>query len=108
MKDILEVINNLRARLWNQYGNPLSSYKKTQDDVHMTYYVGKLMEELGYKYISPSRINGEKEDRVYYSESAIHDAFLAGQVLARKANDQLRREIRQELKAELMNELENL
>lgn len=106
--DILQVIDNLRTRLWAKYGNPLASYKKTQDDIHNTYYVGKLMEELGHKYISPSRINGEKEDRVYYSESAIHDAFLAGQLLSRKSNDELRREIRQEIKDQLMNELENL
>jgi hypothetical protein len=36
MTDILEIIKNLTDRLWNQFGNPLSKYKKTQNDVHMT------------------------------------------------------------------------
>lgn len=107
--DVLKIIDNLRIRLWAQYGNPFSSYKKTQDDVHMTYYVGKLMEEIGHQYIRPERISGSnKEDRVYYSEKALHDAFLAGRLIERKEMKNLREIIKEEIKEELKHQLENL
>lgn len=106
--DILKIIDNLRDNLWAKYGNPLASYKKTQTDIHNTYYVGKLMEVLGHKHISPSRIQGEKEDRIYYSEPALHDAFLAGRLLSLRSNDELRKEIREEIKSELMDKLDRL
>lgn len=106
--DILEVIKNLENRLWAQYGNPLTNYKKSQEDVHMTYYVGKLMEELGHKWISPSLIKGDREDRAYYSEKALHDAFLAGQLLARADNKELRASIISELRTELHDAIDNM
>ena len=108
MSDILEIIKNLTDRLWNQFGNPLSKYKKTQNDVHMTYYVGRLMEELGHKYVKPSMIKGDHEDRVYYSEVALHDAFLAGQLLAKADNLKMRREILADVKQHMINSLEEI
>ena len=108
MKDIREAIDNLRDRLWNKFGNPLSSYKETQDDVNMTYYVGRLMKELGHKYVMSERISGEKENRAHYSDSALHDAFLAGRLIERKSKNELRRSLREEIKQELMNALEDL
>lgn len=106
--DVLKVIKELRDRLWEKYGNPLEGYKKTQDDIHNTYYVGKLMEELGHKWISPSKISGDKEDRAYYSESAIHDAFLAGQLLSKADHKKIRTQILNELRSELHEAIDNI
>ena len=108
MSDILKIIDNLTNNLWAKFGNPLAKYKKTQDDIHMTYYVGKLMEEQGHKYISPSQIKGEHEDRAYYSELALHDAFLAGQLLAKADNKEMRKAIIAELRAEMHYAIDNM
>lgn len=106
--DILEVIKNLENRLWSQYSNPLSNYKKSQEDVHMTYYVGRLMEELGHKWINPSKNAVDSADCAYYSEKALHDAFLAGQLLARADNKKLRASIISELRTELHDAIDNM
>jgi hypothetical protein len=106
--DILKTIKELRERLFAKYGNPLEKYKETQDDVHMTYYVGTLMEELGHKWVSPSRISGEKVDRAHYSEKALHDAFLAGRLIERVDRAQMRKQVKEEIKAELADALEDL
>lgn len=106
--NVLKVIENLEKFLWAQYGNPLANYKISQHDVNMTYYVGKLMEELGHKWISPSLIKGDREDRAYYSEKALHDAFLAGQLLARADNKELRASVISELRNELNDALDNM
>lgn len=108
MSDILDMLNALTERLWNQFGNPLVKYKKNQNDVHMTYYVGRLMEELGHKWIRPQSIRGEHEDRAYYSEAALHDAFLAGQLLAKADNAKTRAAIISELRAELHDAVDNI
>jgi len=101
MTDILKIIDDLRNRLWAKYGNPLAKYKKTQNDIHMTYYVGRLMDELGHKDISPKDIRGEHEDRCYYSERALHDAFLAGQLLAKADNAAVRKSILDSVKEDM-------
>lgn len=106
--DILQIITNLRDNLWTKYGNPLAKYKKTQDDVHMTYYVGRLMEEQGHECVMPAAIKGEHEDRVYYSERALHDAFLAGRLLARADMKKLRAELILELKAQLRDAVDDI
>jgi len=108
MSDVLKMIQGLQDRLWKTYGNPLEGYKKTQDDIHMTYYVSKLMEERGHKYVQPSKISGEHEDRVYYSESALQEAFLAGQLLAKASNLEMRKSIISELKAELHRAIDEM
>jgi hypothetical protein len=108
MSDILNMLNSLTERLWNQFGNPLAKYKKNQNDVHMTYYVGRLMEELGHKWIHPQSIRSEHEDRAYYSEAALHDAFLAGQLLAKADNAKMRAAIISELRAELHAAVDNI
>ena len=100
--DILKVIDNLRNNLWARYGNPLAKYKKNQGDIHMTYYVGRLMEELGHKDISPKAIRGEHEDRCYYSERALHDAFLAGQLLAKCDHAAMRKSILESVKEDMV------
>jgi hypothetical protein len=111
MTDILQTLKDLkdlRERLFTSYGNPLANYKKTQHDVHMTYYVDRLMEELGHKWIQPQSIRGEYEDRAYFSEKALNDAFLAGQLLAKADNAEMRAAIISELRAELHAVVDNM
>ena len=108
MSDILKIIDNLTNNLWAKFGNPLAKYKKTQDDIHMSYYVGKLMEEQGHKWIPPSQIKGDREYRAYYSELALHDAFLAGQLLAKADNKEMRQAIISELRAEMHNAIDEM
>jgi len=108
MTDILQTIKNLTDNLWARYGNPLASYKKTQNDVHMTYYVGRLMEEQGHEYVMPNRIKGEHEDCVYYSEKALHAAFLAGQLLDKADNAKMRAAIISEMREELHAAVDNM
>ena len=103
MSDILEAINNLTNRLWASYGNPLANYKKTQHDIHNTYYVGRLMEELGHEYVVP---NGK--GCAYYSEKALHDAFLAGQLLTKADNLEMRQSLLSALRAELREALDKM
>lgn len=106
--DILETIKNLTNNLWGKYGNPLRGYKKTQDDVHMTYYVGHLMEDLGHRWVAPERIKGDCENRAYFSERAVHDAFLAGQLLTKTNNKNMRAGVIAELKSELHDAIDNM
>ena len=103
MSDILKIIDELTDRLFAKYGNPLATYKKTHHDIHMTYYVGKLMEERGHEHIFP-----EDKDSAYYSETALQDAFLAGQLLAKKDTRELRKIIVEELEAELHEAIDDL
>lgn len=108
MSDILKIIKDLEDRLFTQYGNPLANYKQTQNDVHDTYYVGRLMEEQGHKWIRPAQIKGEHEDRAYYSEKALHDAFLAGRLLSRADNKKMRAALISEMRAELHDAIDNM
>jgi hypothetical protein len=105
--DVLKIIKDLEDRLFAEHGNVLAKYKETQDDVHMTYYVGKLMEENGHKYVMPERISGEHEDRVYYSEKALHAAFLAGRLIERTEREKMRGNILMGLKREIIEYIED-
>ena len=93
--------------MFKNYGNPLATYKKTQDDVHMTYYVGRLMEELGHTYIMPDDIRCEHVDCAYFPEKATHDAFLAGRLIGNKERAQMRKELIEELKHDLHHLIDN-
>jgi len=109
MTDILQTLKDLGERLFTSYGNPLANYKETQHDVHMTYYVGRLMEEQGHEYVMPNSIKGYRDtDCVYYSEKALHAAFLAGQLLAKADNAKMRAAIISELRAELHAAVDNM
>lgn len=108
MNDTLELIKNLTNRLWAMYGNPLANYKKTQHDMNNTYYVGKLMSELGHKWVAPDQIKGEHEDCAYYSEKALHDAFLAGQLLTKADNLEMRQSLLSALRVELRDALDKM
>ena len=106
MSDVLKMVNELRDRLFASYGNPLATYKKTQHDIHMTYYVGKLMEERGHEWVSCKMKNGETS--AHYSEQALHDAFLAGQLLSKQDARELRKNILEEVKAEMREAIDNM
>ena len=105
MTDLLKMVQEFRDRLFASYGDPLADYKETQHDIHMTYYVGRLMEERGHKWIFLVQ-NGEK--CAHYPEKALHDAFLAGQLLARQDTRELRKKIVAELKEEMREAIDNL
>lgn len=102
MSDVLKMIKELEDRLFASYGDPIANYKQTQHDVHMTYYVGRLMEERGHEYITP-----KDKNCVYYSEKALHEAFLAGQLLGAVNRKEMRKNIIEELKAEMLDAIEN-
>jgi hypothetical protein len=103
MSDVLKMIKELEDRLFVSYGDPIATYKQTQHDVHMTYYVGKLMEERGHEYITP-----KDKDSVYYSEKALHEAFLAGKLIGAVDRKKMREQIIEEVKAEMRDALDNL
>lgn len=67
MSDILEVIARLRESLWERYGNVLKK-PYSQREIHMTYYVNKVLEDTGYEMNSDYR----------YTETATNAAFIAG------------------------------
>jgi len=105
MSDVLKMVKDLEDRLFASYGDPIADYKQTQHDVHMTYYVGKLMEERGHKDIL-LKVDGK--DTTYYSEKALQEAFLAGQLLGAVDRKKMREDIIEEVKAEMREALDML
>lgn len=81
MADVLEMIRSLKDRLWAEYGDALSR-EKSQDEVHMTYYIGDLLERRGHKWFS-------HEGSAAYTEKAMHDAFIAGLRIGKREADQI-------------------
>jgi hypothetical protein len=109
MTDILKITKEIEDRLWARYGDPLSKKTQSWDDsdrIQHTYYVSRLMEERGHKWVSPKNLNGAKEDSAYYSEKALQEAFEAGRMIAKAENLEMRKALKAEIKAELMNALE--
>lgn len=78
MTDVLKIIKDLADRLWAQYGDVLKM-PKTQEEVHMTYYVGRLMDERGHEWFKSPGVEG-----ACYTEKALHDAFTAGRRIGYK------------------------
>jgi len=70
MVDVLKIIENLKANLWEKYGDVLKR-EWTQDDIHMTYYAGDILERHGYQY-------KVFDKETYYTERAMQAAFIAG------------------------------
>jgi len=79
--DVLKVIDGLRNRLWTKYGNVLDQ-KYTQLDIHMTYYAGEVLQKNGYDYV-------KIDDKVFYTEKAMHAAFIAGLRVGRMDAEQM-------------------
>lgn len=110
MSDILKIINDLRNRLWVKYGNALSS-AYSQDEIHLTYYAGKVLEENGHNhiFIENGKIKGELNDNVtFYSEKAMHAAFIAGRRVGLKEGEAISKTNRKELIQDLISELEQV
>lgn len=111
MSDILKICNEIETQMFNKYGDPIAKGRKSLDEserVRFTYYVSKLMEVRGHKWVRPAQISGEHEDRAYYSEKALQEAFEAGMLIAKGDAAKMREQIKREVKAELMEQLENL
>jgi hypothetical protein len=114
MSDILKMLNDLSDILWKQFGDPIANNKEkssswyNSDRIRMTHYISRLMEERGHKHISPSKISGEKEDRVYYSERALQEAFEAGRLLSKAENSEMRKKIIAELRSEMHAVIDNM
>ena len=98
MRDVLKMIKELEDRLFASYGDPLATYKETQSDIHMTYYIGKLMEVRGHKDIL-LKVDGK--DTTYYTERALQEAFLAGKLIGAVNRAAMRKQIIEEVKAEM-------
>jgi hypothetical protein len=79
--DVLKIIEDLKERLWEKYGNVLKN-ELSQDDIHMTYYAGDILEKNGYQY---KVFDGE----TYYTENAMQAAFIAGLRVGRKDIDEV-------------------
>jgi hypothetical protein len=112
MSDILKICNEIETQMFAQYGDPIAKVKGNRaldsERIRFTYYVSRLMEERGHKWIRPAQINGEHENLAYYSEKALQEAFEAGMLLAKADAAKMREQIRREVKEELMEELNNM
>jgi hypothetical protein len=114
MSDILKMVNDLSDNLWKRFGDPISNNRQKNDSsydsdrIRMTYYVSRLMEERGHKYVSSSRISGDKEDRAYYSERALQEAFEAGRLLAKADALEMRKAIISTLRYEMHAVIDNM
>ena len=103
MNDVLKKIKKISDRLFAHYGDPLAYYNKTPGDVDMTYYADKLMEVRGHE-----RIILDGKDSAYYSEKALHEAFLAGKQIGSVNREVMREQITEDVKAEIRETLELL
>ena len=98
MSDVLKMIKELENRLFTSYGDPIANYKQTQHDVHMTYYVGRLMEERGHEYITPKdkdEVEHMKEGATVISEltTRIETAMVVKNIMNISARKDTLREI---------------
>ena len=112
MNDILTICKNIEEQMFAEYGDPISKVKNNREldteRIRFTYYVGKLMEERGHKWIRPGQISGDHLDCAYYSEKALQEAFEAGMLIAKANVAKMREQIRREVKEELMSSLEDM
>ena len=112
MSDILTICKNIEDQMFAKYGDPISKVKGNREldneRIRFTYYVSRLMQERGHKWIRPAQISGEHEERAYYSERALQEAFEAGMLIAKGDAAKIREQIRREVKEDLMEELKNM
>jgi len=112
MSDVLKMCKDIEDQMFAKYGDPISKVKGNRDldneRIRFTYYISRLMQERGHKWICPAQISGEHEDRAYYSEKALQEAFEAGMLIARGDAAKMREQIRLELKQDLMSALEEM
>lgn len=112
MNDVLKMCKNIEDQMFAKYGDPISKVKGNREldneRIRFTYYVSRLMQERGHKWIRPAQISGEHENRAYYSEKALQEAFEAGMLISKGDAAKMREQIRREVKEELMEELKNM
>lgn len=112
MSDVLKLCKDIKDRMFAEYGDPISKVKSNRDldseRIRFTYYLSRLMEERGHKWIRPNQISGEHEDRAYYSERALQEAFEAGMLIAKTDRAKIYASLKEEIKDHLMEELRNL
>lgn len=83
MSDVLEIIRKLKDRLWEEYGDVLER-ERSQDEVHMTYYVSDLLERRGHSWFKHDGIEG-----ACYTEKAMQDAFTAGLRIGKREAEEI-------------------
>lgn len=76
MADVLKMINDLKTRLWDEFGDVLRK-ENTQEEVHLTYYLSDLLERNGMKH-------QVKDGETFYTEKATQQAFIAGRRIGLK------------------------
>lgn len=112
MSDVLTMCKNIQDQMFTKYGDPIATVKGNgaldHERIRFTYYVSKLMEERGHEWVGPAQIRGEHEDRAYYSELALFEAFEAGMLIAKGDAAKMREQIRLEVKQELMGALQEM
>lgn len=111
MSDTLKICQEIENQMFAKYGDPIAKVKGRKLDserIRFTYYLSRLMAERGHKWVSASRISGEHENRAYYSEKALQEAFEAGMLIAKGDAVKMREQIRREVKEELMAELQDM
>ena len=112
MNDVLKMCKDIEDQMFAKYGDPIAKVKSNRDLDHerirFTYYVSRLMQERGHEWVRPAQISGEHENRAYYSEKALQEAFEAGMLIARGDAAKMREQFRREVKEELMCALEEM
>lgn len=112
MSDILKICKEIEDKMFATYGDPISKIKINRaldsERIRFTYYISRLMQERGHKWILPSQIRGEHENRAYYSETALQEAFEAGMLIAKGDAAKIREQIHNEIKNELIEKINNL
>lgn len=83
MSDVLAMIDGLKKRLWDRYGDVLKA-EMSQDEIHMTYYAGDLLERRGHRWMRDKTRKG-----AFYTEAAMQDAFTAGRRIGRKEAEEI-------------------
>jgi hypothetical protein len=110
--DILKICQEIETQMFAKYGDPIAKVKGNREldteRIRFTYYVSRLMQERGHKWIRPAQISGEHEEIAYYSEKALQEAFEAGMLIAKGDAAKIREQIRREVKEELMEQLQNM
>jgi hypothetical protein len=112
MSDVLTMCKNIEDQMFAEYGDPIAKVKGKREldseRIRFTYCVSRLMKERGHDWVGPRNISCEHEDRAYYSDRALFEAFEAGMLIAKGDAAKMREQIRLEVKQELMCALEDM
>ena len=110
MPDVLKIIENLRNSLWSKYGDVLARVY-TQEEIHLTYYSSDILKKHDHNhiFIRGGKIEGDIGGNVtFYSEDAMHAAFIAGRRIGLQEGADNSKLGREELIDRLIGELSDL